>query len=358
MAKKTVTTYKRTYSNGDVYNGPLVNDKPTPDGRLTLASGDVYVGEYDANESPFGNGKISYTNGDSYEGFVVDGKPHGSGTYTFADGDVYVGDFKKGLFHGYGKYYINNRIHYKGYWKKDYKSGEGRIFYENGRQLVGFFIKDKCYGYATLFYAEGSDYDKLEGYFFADKPVWGTEYRKDGMVYKGFFKNGMREGRGTVTFSDGYTIKGHFDDDKVVNSKKSTTVYPNGESYEGTYTEDGKFLHGKYTYSNGESYDGDWKDEKYHGYGTFRFKNGGKHVGEYANGVRHGQGTEYMPSGDKCVGTWKNDKRYGKHDYHWANGEVCYGGTYHADGTSSGAVTRTDGSTYYCRWDKNGKAIN
>ena len=65
-----------------------------------------------------------------------------------------------------------------------------------------------------------------------------------------------------------------------------------------------------------------------------------------------------MPSGDKCVGTWKNDERYGKHDYHWANGDVCYGGIYHADGTSSGTVTRADGSKYYCRWDKNGKAIN
>ena len=79
---------------------------------------------------------------------------------------------------------------------------------------------------------------------------------------------------------------------------------------------------------------------------------------EYVNGVRHGQGTEYMPSGDKYVGPWKNGKRYGKHDYHWANGDVCYGGIYHADGTSSGTVTRADGTKHYCRWDKNGKPIN
>ncbi len=111
-------------------------------------------------------------------------------------------------------------------------------------------------------------------------------------------------------------------------------MYPDGESYTGIFTSDGKFLNGKYTYSNGEYYDGAWRDGKYHGHGTYKYK-----------------------SGDMYVGNWKDGKRFGKHDYHWANGDVCYGGTYHSDGTSSGTVTRPDGTTYYCRWDKNGKSI-
>ena len=65
-----------------------------------------------------------------------------------------------------------------------------------------------------------------------------------------------------------------------------------------------------------------------------------------------------MASGDKYVGEYRNGKRYGKHDYHWANGDVCYGGYYHPDGTSSGTVTRPDGSSYYGRWDKDGRPIN
>ena len=276
MAK---TIYKRTYSNGDVYNGPLLNDKPTPEGKLTFASGDVYQGEYDANEVPFGNGKIWFANGDVYVGYVIDGKPYGSGTYTFKNRDKYIGNFKKGKFSGHGKYYVNGRLYYDGNWRNDYKNGEGRIYYDNGRQLVGFFIHDKCYGIATLFYAEGTDYDKLEGFFFADNPVFGTEYRRDGMVYKGFFKDGMREGRGTITFSDGSSIKGYFDDDNVVTHKKTTLHYTNGESYTGTLTPDGKYINGRYNYSDGDYYDGDWKDGKYHGYGTYKNKSGDKFVG-------------------------------------------------------------------------------
>ena len=42
MAK---TIYKRPYKNGDVYEGPLVNDLPTPEGKYTFANGDVYVGD-------------------------------------------------------------------------------------------------------------------------------------------------------------------------------------------------------------------------------------------------------------------------------------------------------------------------
>jgi hypothetical protein len=211
---------------------------------------------------------------------------------------------------------------------------------------------------ATLFYAEDSDYDKLDGFFFADKPVFGTEYRRDGMVYKGFFKNGMREGRGTVIYPDGYSIKGHFDDDKVVTHKKTTVHYSNGETYTGTFTESGEFLNGRYDYSDGDYYDGDWKDGKYHGYGTYRYKDGEKYVGYYVDGICHGQGTHYMTNGDKYVGEYRNGKRYGKHDYHWANGNVCYGGYYHSDGTSSGTVTCPDGSSYYGRWDKDGRPIN
>ena len=103
MAKVTKTTYKRTYSNGDIYEGPLSNDLPTPEGKYTFACGDVYVGEYSESEYPSGKGKIWFKNGDVYEGDVRKGKPHGSGTYVFAGGiEVYRGEIYKGMFHGYG----------------------------------------------------------------------------------------------------------------------------------------------------------------------------------------------------------------------------------------------------------------
>ncbi len=288
MAKVTKTIYKRTYKNGDVYKGPIENDLPTLEGEYTFTNGDVYRGEY-LGEYPHGKGKIYFKNGNVYNGSVRFGKMHGKGSLDYAD----------------------------------------------GRRFVGRFIRGVRYGFGTIFYPDGDEFEKFEGYYFNDKAFWGTDYLRNGTTYKGFFKNNMREGRGTLTCSDGYTIKGYFDDDKIVMHNKTTINFPNGETYTGTFTTDGHFLNGKYTYSNGEYYDGDWKDGKFHGQGTRKYANG-----------------------DKYVGGWKNGKRYGKHDYHWANGEVCYGGTYHPDGSSSGTVTRPDGTTYHCRWDKDGKALN
>ncbi len=285
MAKKTI--YKRTYQNGDVYSGPLENDLPTLEGEYTFANGDVYRGEY-LGEYPHGNGKIYLKNGNVYNGSVRFGKMHGKGILDYAD----------------------------------------------GRRFVGRFIKGVRYGFGTMFYTDGDEFEKFEGYYFNDKAIWGTDYRRDGMTYTGFLKNDMREGRGKITLPDGSSLKGHFDDDKIVMHKKTTITQPNGDSYTGILTPDGNFLKGRYTFSNGDYYDGDWKDGKFHGQGTRKYANG-----------------------DKYVGGWKNGERLGKHDYYWANGDVCYGGMYHPDGTSSGTVTRPDGTTYYCRWDKDGKAI-
>lgn len=114
----------------------------------------------------------------------------------------------------------------------------------------------------------------------------------------------------------------------------------------------------KRTYSNGDIYEGPLSNERPTTEGKYTFANGDVYAGEYnENEIPSGKGRIWFKNGDMYVGSWKDGKRFGKHDYHWANGDVCYGGTYHSDGTSSGTVTRTDGTTYYCRWDKNGKSV-
>ena len=59
-------------TNGDVYHGAWVNDKPNGMGRYTRtgANGDVYVGEW------------------------VNGERTGMGTFTRANGNGYVGEWK------------------------------------------------------------------------------------------------------------------------------------------------------------------------------------------------------------------------------------------------------------------------
>ena len=57
------------------------------------------------------------------------------------------------------------------------------------------------------------------------------------------------------------------------------------------------------------------------------------------------------------MSTRHRDLPWGEGKYTFANGNVCKGGIYHKDGSSSGHVTRADGTGYYGRWDKDGIAL-
>ena len=114
----------------------------------------------------------------------------------------------------------------------------------------------------------------------------------------------------------------------------------------------------KQTYENGDSYVGPLENDLPCAEGEYTYVNGDKYRGSYLGDYPHGQGTMYYKSnGDKYVGGWKNGDQFGKHSYYWANGNVCKDGIVNPDGSSSGVVTRADGTTYFGRWNKDGKAI-
>jgi len=92
----------KTYENGDVYVGDLVNDKPHGKGVLTQPSGHKLDGDWIDGEFT-GRGSYKYPKGSVYGGDLVNGKRHGKGVYvkkrngkyTIEDGywfdDDYVG---------------------------------------------------------------------------------------------------------------------------------------------------------------------------------------------------------------------------------------------------------------------------
>ena len=101
--------------------------------------------------------------------------------------------------------------------------------------------------------------------------------------YIGEVKNGIPDGRGTLTDIDGNKYVGEFTDGD-----------PNGQ--------------GTLTLSDGSIYVGQWKDGKWHGQGTLTWSNGNQYVGEYENGLADGQGTLTKTDGSKYVGEYKDDK--------------------------------------------------
>ena len=144
-----------------------------------------------------------------------------------------------------------------------------------------------------------------------------------GDIYKGEFRNGMFNGKGTFTFQDGEKYVGDFIDG-TYNGQGTLTV--NGGKYNGEF-KDG-YRNGKgifLTYTTGSKYVGDWKDDKKHGQGTQTYDSGSKYVGEWKDGKMHGQGTYTHVSGNKYVGEWKEGKYNGQGIYLFTDGRVQEG---------------------------------
>ena len=99
-------------------------------------------------------------------------------------------------------------------------------------------------------------------------PTNGYLTRKNvcGGTISAYFINGLANGRGTATCTNGDNYVGEFKDDKI-----------HGQ--------------GTYTYANGDKYVGEHKDNKKHGQGTLTYANGHKYVGEFKDNKSHGQGT-------------------------------------------------------------------
>jgi hypothetical protein len=67
---------------------------------------------------------------------------------------------------------------------------------------------------------------------------------------------------------------------------------------------------GTYTWSDGRKCVGEYKDGKLNGQGIFTDPNGTMYVGKYKDGKKHGQGTYIKPEGRKYVGEWKDGERW------------------------------------------------
>ena len=89
-----------------------------------------------------GQKKKTYKNGDVYEGSFVNGKREGKGTYIFKNGDKYEGDFKGGMKDGKGKYTYNNGNIYEGDWKEDEKCGKGTYYFLSHSDVEELRYKD------------------------------------------------------------------------------------------------------------------------------------------------------------------------------------------------------------------------
>lgn len=160
---------------------------------------DSFVGEIIDGKKQ-GKGKMFYKSGDIYEGNWVDDKKEGIGTIFLADGSInYTGEFKNNKPNGKGILYDHNRVVYEGNWINGKKDGPGKFSVltdEYSSEQIGNFVQDKLSGEGESNYEDKSDNTKIQ--------------------WKGFFKNGSLDGKGSehIILADGFTssFDGEFKD--------------------------------------------------------------------------------------------------------------------------------------------------
>jgi hypothetical protein len=223
--------------------------------------------------------------------------------------------------------------------------------------------------------------------------------------YEGEWKDGIRCGRGVMTYPDGATYTGNWSNDKrqdgagvfvygnpnhLENPERGTDVggtyqgqwvfntrngkderqgkgcmcYKNGDTYVGSWTEDEragagsmvyKIMRRTDPYTQFDRYNGQWKCDLYHGKGTLMQNNTNVYAGEFASGKRHGTGEQSYLIGDKFKGLWEMDKRPAQSDgyMYYANGDMYEGawnGAEQRDG--DGKMFYLNGSSYMGKWVK------
>jgi hypothetical protein len=172
--------------------------------------------------------------------------------------------------------------------------------------------------------------------------------------FVGMMKNGLPEGRGTMTLRSGATVSGTW-----TGGKKNGDFHEKNDDgsphFDGKYEDDVRNGPGKLHLSDQSTFEGNFLNNRYNGKGTFTYSNGSKYVGDYVNNVMSGYGRFYDSDGKlQYEGQYKDDVRQGQGTRYLSSGKWV--GTF-AEGTFNGPGTFhfTDGRRSVGTW-KAGKA--
>lgn len=289
------------HENGEMYEGFFKNGKYNGYGIYAWTSGSTYAGEwkdglrngdgviyytdgtygsavYESDQFRSGFQKYDYNNGSTYDGYVKDGEFNGFGTYTFTSGDSYQGTFIKNNYNGLGKYKFSDGSFYIGHFEDGKRNGHG-LFVSNDGKIWGGkwsydqFIQEKKQGFSNvkkLFPGKveiGANTNYVDANCTSGDCLNGKGTRNYvGKVYEGEFKDGVENGLGKTTYTNGMIV----------------------ESF---------YLGGKatcfciITYKNGTSLIGSLKNGDIDGYVVYFDESGSASIGTYEEGTYMGEVT-------------------------------------------------------------------
>ena len=160
----------------------------------------------------------------------------------------------------------------------------------------------------------------------------GTLTLKDKSVIRASFKDGEAAGPGSITYPDGSAYNGELKHNRMdgvgclVRTGKATTIYTgmfksgvlagtgtisyaDDSFYEGEIVNLQPNGKGKLVFADGSTYAGEFVSGLFHGQGTFTCKSCG-HVyeGSFVCGMMQGNGTLTMKDGKQFTGVWQRDR--------------------------------------------------
>ncbi|KAJ1290748.1 hypothetical protein BS78_02G268600 [Paspalum vaginatum] len=129
-----------------------------------------------------------------------------------------------------------------------------------------------------------------------------VEIRYGGGTYRGRCQEGVPEGKGRLTFSDGSFYDGLWRYGK--RSGLGTLFCSNGDVYHGTWRDD--LIHGKgwYYFHSGDRWFANFWKGKANGEGRFYAKDGSIFFGHFQNGWRHGESLLVDANGSRWIEVW------------------------------------------------------
>lgn len=165
-----------TYSwpDGRTYTGEFNAGQREGKGTLAWPNGDTYTGDFLADQRT-GKGTLRWANNDIYEGDFVEGKRTGSGTLRWHTGEVYTGQISDGSPNGFGVFTYLDERRYEGQFEGGKKHGDGQLSWSNGNRYVGRFENDVRTGLGKFYWRDGTVYrgqfanDKMDGYGIKDQ---------------------------------------------------------------------------------------------------------------------------------------------------------------------------------------------
>jgi len=166
----------------------------------------------------------------------------------------------------------------------------------------------------------------------------------NGDRYEGEFSNGLMDGWGTYYYKSGARYEGEFKKDLMRGKGILTT--PDGQRYVGGFLNGMKHGKGSLSMPDGSRYVGDFNNDLMTGKGIMLYANGDKYAGDMVNGVRHGHGILRFSNGDIYEGEFRDGIRTGSGTYLFANG-IRYIGEFVDDVRQGmGRYIYTDGAEY------------